>query len=85
MRLLADMHIAPRTVAWLRSLGHDVRRVNERLPPTAADAAIVAAAIRDERSWPAASRLESRGRGRIRVRRFVGARGGAGSELGPPP
>lgn len=50
MRLLADMHIAPRTVALLRSLGHDVRRVNELLPPTAADAAIVAAAIRDGRS-----------------------------------
>ena len=50
MRLLADLHIAPRTVAFLRSLGHDVRRVNELLPPTAADEAIVAAAIREARS-----------------------------------
>ena len=57
MRLLADMHIAPRTVAWLRSLGHDVRRVTERLPPTAADAAVVAAAhgrgYSSAAGWPA--------------------------------
>jgi Domain of unknown function (DUF5615) len=31
MRLLADMHISPRTVAFLRSLGHDVLRVPELL------------------------------------------------------
>jgi predicted nuclease of predicted toxin-antitoxin system len=50
MRLLAGMHIAPRTVAWLRSLDHDVRRVSELLPATASDATIVTAAIREERS-----------------------------------
>lgn len=43
------MHIAPRTVRFLRSLGHDVIRVDERLLPSAADEAIVAAATRDER------------------------------------
>ena len=49
MRLLADMHIAPRTVRFLRSLGHDVIRLDELLLPSAADEAIVAAATRDER------------------------------------
>jgi predicted nuclease of predicted toxin-antitoxin system len=49
MRLLADMHIAPRTVRFLRSLGHDVVRVDELLLPTATDEAIMAAAVREER------------------------------------
>lgn len=49
MKLLADMHIAPRTVTFLRSLGHDVVRVDELLLPTAPDEAIVAAATRDGR------------------------------------
>ena len=50
MRLLADMHIAPRTVRFLRSLGHDVVRVDELLQSTATDVAIVAAATREGRS-----------------------------------
>jgi predicted nuclease of predicted toxin-antitoxin system len=50
MRLLADLHSAPRTVALLRSLGHDVQRVGELVAPDATDAAIVAAATRDERT-----------------------------------
>jgi len=29
MRLLADIHISPRTVRFLRSVGHDVVRVDE--------------------------------------------------------
>lgn len=49
MRLLADMHIAPRTVRFLRALGHDVLRVDELLPSTAPDAAVVAAAIVERR------------------------------------
>ena len=45
MRLLADLHIAPRTVAFLQGLGHDVVRVTQLpLRPTATDAEIVAAA-----------------------------------------
>ena len=50
MRLLADLHISPRTVEFLRSLGHDVVRVNEVLPTTAADDAIVRQAIVDGRT-----------------------------------
>lgn len=42
MRLLADMHIAPRTVEHLRGLGHDVVRVDNVLEPTASDQEIVA-------------------------------------------
>jgi predicted nuclease of predicted toxin-antitoxin system len=42
MRLLADLHISPRTVEFLRSLGHDVVRVDEIVPSTAADEVIVA-------------------------------------------
>jgi predicted nuclease of predicted toxin-antitoxin system len=41
MRLLADMHISPRTVAFLRALGHDVVRVSDILPLQAPDEAIV--------------------------------------------
>ncbi len=49
MRLLADMHVSPRTVDFLRSVGHDVLRVTEVLPPTAADQTIIARAIEDNR------------------------------------
>jgi len=44
VRLLVDLNISPRTVALLRSVGHDVVRVNELIPPSATDAAIVDAA-----------------------------------------
>lgn len=50
MRLLADLHISPRTVQFLRSLGHDVIRVNEILPLIAADEIIVARAAEEERA-----------------------------------
>lgn len=50
MRLLADLNIAPRTVDFLRSLGHDVIRVDALLPITASDAEIVDAALRERRT-----------------------------------
>jgi predicted nuclease of predicted toxin-antitoxin system len=50
MRLLADMHISPRTVAFLRSLGHDVLRVPELLPINAVDEDIVARALAENRT-----------------------------------
>ena len=50
MRLLADVHISPRTVAFLRSLGHDAVRVGDAIPATASDVEIVEAAVRDERT-----------------------------------
>ena len=37
MKILADMHISPHTVAFLRSLGHDTVRVNEILPSDSSD------------------------------------------------
>ena len=49
MRLLADVHISPRTVERLRSLGHDVVRVGDVLSATSTDDEIVAEAIRDQR------------------------------------
>jgi predicted nuclease of predicted toxin-antitoxin system len=49
MRLLADLHIAPRTVQFLRSLGHDVPRVTDLLPATASDETIVERAAQDQR------------------------------------
>jgi len=49
MRILADLHIAPRTVQFLRGLQHDVVRVNDLFPPTASDEEIVAAAMRENR------------------------------------
>lgn len=49
MRLLADLHIAPRTVAFLKSLGHDVVRVTDILPPNTPDEVIVQHAAQDRR------------------------------------
>lgn len=50
MKLLADVHISPRTVSSLRELGHDVVRVGrDYLRSTASDAEIVEAARRDDR------------------------------------
>ena len=49
MRLLADMHISPRTVRSLQARGHDVVRINEIMPVTSADEAIVTRAIQDDR------------------------------------
>jgi predicted nuclease of predicted toxin-antitoxin system len=50
MRLLADLHIAPRTVEFLKSVGHDVVRVSQVLPPTSSDLEIIAYAGRDRRA-----------------------------------
>lgn len=44
MRLLADLHISPTTVQFLRELGHDIIRVTDALPPTASDQIILAKA-----------------------------------------
>ena len=49
MRLLADMHISPRTVEFLRTLGHDVVRVSDILPPQASDKTIVSHADENDR------------------------------------
>lgn len=49
MKLLADMHIAPRTVAHLRQLRHDVLRVDDLLPPTAPDSRIISKAKETDR------------------------------------
>jgi predicted nuclease of predicted toxin-antitoxin system len=50
VRLLADLNVAPRTVEFLRSLGHDVVRVDALLPGTASDVQIVEVALREERT-----------------------------------
>ena len=43
------MHLSPRTARFLRTLGHDVMRVNEVMPATSTDEAIVLKALDDER------------------------------------
>lgn len=50
MRLLADLHIAPRTVEYLKGLGHDILRVSQVLPPTSPDREIIAYAAGDRRA-----------------------------------
>ena len=50
MRLLADLHISPSTVAFLRTLGHDVLRADAILPNTATDEEIVTTARAEDRS-----------------------------------
>ncbi|MBI5627911.1 MAG: DUF5615 family PIN-like protein, partial [Candidatus Rokubacteria bacterium] len=49
MRLLADLHISPRTVRFLQALGHDVVRVPDLMSPRATDAEIVLMAIQEGR------------------------------------
>ena len=49
MRLLADLHISPRTVEFIRALGHDVIRVSEVLPANSTDERIVAYALTEQR------------------------------------
>lgn len=50
MRLIADLHIAPRTVDYLKTHGHDVLRVPEVLPATAPDTQIIEYALQDRRT-----------------------------------
>jgi predicted nuclease of predicted toxin-antitoxin system len=50
MRLLADIHISPRTVRFLNGLAHDVVRVDSVLPVTASDEEIVAKAVEEGRA-----------------------------------
>lgn len=47
IRLLADVHISPLTVAVLRSQGYDIVRTTDLLPMTAADAEILELARRE--------------------------------------
>lgn len=50
MRLLADMHISPHTIAFLRSSGHDAVRVDEVLSAGATDEEIIDCAAQDSRT-----------------------------------
>lgn len=50
MKLLADVHISPLTVTFLKSLGHDVLRVSEVMSSSSTDHAIVACARQQGRS-----------------------------------
>ncbi len=43
------MHVSPSTVTFLRTHGHDVLRVNEVMPVTSTDEAILLRALDDER------------------------------------
>jgi predicted nuclease of predicted toxin-antitoxin system len=49
VRLLCDLHISPRTVDFLKALGHDAIRVTDVLPANAEDATIVTTARNDSR------------------------------------
>jgi predicted nuclease of predicted toxin-antitoxin system len=49
MKILADLHISPRTVKHLRSLHHDVVRVDEVLATNSPDKVIVEKAIQESR------------------------------------
>ena len=50
MKLLADVHISPVTVAFLNKLGYDTIRVNEALTAAAPDWQIVEYAFSNERA-----------------------------------
>ena len=49
MKILADQHISPRTVEFLKALGHDAVRVSEHLPNNAPDSSILARALTEGR------------------------------------
>jgi len=49
VKILADQHISPRTVEFLKGLGHDAVRVSERLPHNAPDSTILAMALAEGR------------------------------------
>jgi predicted nuclease of predicted toxin-antitoxin system len=49
VRILADQHISPRPVEFLRGLGHEAIRVTDRLPGNASDSAILSVARREDR------------------------------------
>ncbi len=49
MRILADVHISPRTVAFLCGLGHDVVRVSDLMPADSSDKSIVDRAAAEQR------------------------------------
>lgn len=49
MRILADQHISPRTVEFLKSLGHNAVRVSELVPQNASDSEIIALAAKENR------------------------------------
>jgi len=49
MKILADLHISPKTVLFLRNIGHDAVRVNEIMSPTSTDKEIVETAINSNR------------------------------------
>ena len=49
MKILADLHISPRTVEFLCSLGYDAVRVNQVMSATATDAQIIEKSISESR------------------------------------
>lgn len=50
MKLLADMHISPDTVAFLATRGHDVIRVPDVMPPTSMDNSVIVHAAQSGRA-----------------------------------
>lgn len=50
MKLLADVHISPVTVAFLNGLGYDTVRVSDVLSASATDSAIIECAFEKERT-----------------------------------
>jgi predicted nuclease of predicted toxin-antitoxin system len=44
------MHVSPLTVSYVQNLGHDIVRVNDVLPPSAHDEAIIDSALAPERA-----------------------------------
>ena len=50
VKLLADVHISPDTVAFLNTLGYDTVRVSEALSPSATDSLITEHAFKEDRT-----------------------------------
>ena len=50
MKLLADAHISPRTVEFLKTVGHDVVPVSDRLAANATDVEILELTAKEGRA-----------------------------------
>jgi predicted nuclease of predicted toxin-antitoxin system len=50
VKLLADVHISPATVAFLNELGYDAIRVSDALSPSSTERLIIAHAFAEERT-----------------------------------
>ena len=48
LKLLADLHISPLTVAEIRAIGYEIHRVSDLIPPNSSDSEIIELALHEK-------------------------------------